>query len=128
MKILLDTHVFLWASLEPERLTVSMRKYLENGANDLVMNAASVWEIGTKYAMKKLDLAVAPEIFVPQQVGLLGIEVAPLRLEHALLAHQLPWHHRDPVDRMIIAQAVSERLAIMTTDSAFQSYGVRILE
>ena len=127
MKILLDTHVFLWAIMEPDRLSASMRRRFVDSDNELFLSTASIWEIGTKYVLKKLPLAVEPGILVPQQMKMQGILPLPLNMEHALQAHQLPLHHRDPFDRMIVAQARVEAMPIMSADPALKAYGVRIL-
>jgi len=126
LNILLDTHVFLWAILEPHRLTASMRRFFIDPDNQLFMSTASIWEICHKYAIKKLLLVVAPDILIPQQMKIQGILPLPLNMTHALQAHQLPLHHRDPFDRMIVAQARVEVMPIMSADSALKAYGIRI--
>jgi len=127
LNILLDTHVFLWAILEPHRLSSSMRRLFIDPDNQLFLSTASIWEIGVKYAIKKLPLMTAPDILVPQQMKIQGILPLSLNMTHALQAHQLPLHHRDPFDRMIVAQARVEVMPIMSADPALKVYGVRIL-
>ena len=127
MTILIDTHVFLWAILEPHRLSASMCRRLVDPDNQLFLSTVSIWEISTKYAIKKLPLAIAPDILIPQQMKMQGILPLPFNVEHALQAHQLPLHHRDPFDRMLVAQSRVEGIPIMTADRALKAYGVHIL-
>ena len=127
MKILIDTHIFLWAILEPHRLSAAKTAALIDADNELLMSTASIWEICIKYGRGKLPLKLPPEILVPQQMQLQNILPLPLSAEHALQAHQLPVHHRDPFDRMIIAQAVVESLPVMTDDRHFKKYSIRVL-
>ena len=127
MTILIDTHVFLWAILEPHRLSNSMKIHLIDPDNSLLLSTASIWEICTKYAYGNLPLKLPPDVLVPQQMQLQNILSLALSAEHALHAHKLPLHHRDPFDRMILAQALIENLPIMTADPQFRHYGATIL-
>jgi PIN domain nuclease of toxin-antitoxin system len=127
VRILIDTHVFLWAILEPHRLSPVMTRLLMDPDNELLMSVASIWEIGTKYARGHLPLKVPPELLVPQQMQMQNIQPLAVLMEHALQAHQLPLHHRDPFDRMLIAQAVVEKLPLMTADPQFRHYPITIL-
>lgn len=127
MRIIIDTHIFLWAILEPQRLSSAARCYLIDPDNTLLLSAASVWEIGIKYAAGGLPLKQPPNLLIPQQMQIQGIQALPLTIEHALYAHQLPRHHRDPFDRMILAQAMAEDLPIMTADPQFKRYDVKVM-
>jgi len=104
-----------------------MTQELMDPDNELLMSTASIWEIGTKYALGKLPLKLAPDLLVPQQMQLQSILPLPLSVEHALQAHQLPPHHKDPFDRMIIAQALVEKLPVMTGDRHFRKYPIKVL-
>lgn len=95
--------------------------------NTLYLSAISLWEIGMKYGTGKLTFASPPDLLVPQQMKLQGILWLPFGPEHAALAHALPLHHRDPFDRMLVAQAMAEGLPLMTADAAFRPYRVKIL-
>jgi PIN domain nuclease of toxin-antitoxin system len=123
VRLLLDTHVLLWTLLAPEEVWPEARELIEDGAQDILVSAASAWEIAIKRAQGRLEApqdlaaAVAKQSFRP----------LPIRFEHAAAAGDLPRHHRDPFDRMLIAQAMVEGLTIMTRDTSFEAYGVPLL-
>ena len=128
MRALLDTQAWLWMDLEPERLTETTRLLLEDSYNDLLFSAASVWEIGLKYAKGKLPLPVPPRQYVPERMrrhAFIPLAIVP---EHAILGSELPRYHRDPFDRLLVAQAQIERLPIITADPKFRRYDVAVIE
>jgi PIN domain nuclease of toxin-antitoxin system len=127
MKLLLDTQCWLWGLLEPERLSPEAFLLLENSSHDLYLSAASSWEIAIKTALGKLKLPQAPEIFVPSRMAAQGIAALAISHAHALRVHDLPHHHRDPFDRILVAQAQLEKLTLLTADRIFASYDVPIL-
>jgi PIN domain nuclease of toxin-antitoxin system len=124
VRLLLDTHAFLWAIGDPERLHEAARTALSDARNDVRVSVASIWEIGIKRAVGKLT---APDDLRPH-VEAASFEPMTITLEHAVRAGTLPLHHRDPFDRMLIAQAQSESLTIVTRDAWFATYGVQVLE
>ena len=112
----------------PERLSRSTRGVLESGEHELLLSAASSWEISVKYARGKLSLSHAPSEYVPafmERTGVLGL---PVEHAHALAVSSLPPHHHDPFDRLLVAQAMLERLTIVTADPAIARYDVEIIE
>lgn len=123
MRVLLDTHVFLWLQTTPERVG-SHLVVLENPDTDLVVSAASAWEIAIKYRLGKLDLPEDPARYVPDRVR--RIRGTPLAIEHhhALATAELPPIHRDPFDRLLLAQAHRENLPLLTADTIVHSYPV----
>ncbi|HVE82409.1 MAG TPA: type II toxin-antitoxin system VapC family toxin [Myxococcales bacterium] len=127
MKLLLDTHALLWAATEPERLQVTAREALEDGTHDVRVSSVTAWEIAIKQSLGKLDLAQPAEIWVPEVIRRTGLEPAPIDLAAALRVRALPWHHRDPFDRLLIAQALEGGYTIVTHDAVFGRYGVAVL-
>lgn len=127
MKLLLDTHCWLWWLVEPEKLSETAIKAITNDKNELWLSVASIWEIGIKFKASKLNLPLSPEILIPQQMQIDGISALSITPSHALLASALPLHHKDPFDRMLIAQTKQETMTILTNDTTFNSYGIRIL-
>lgn len=125
--MLLDTQVWLWMQAEPDRLSDEARRRLEDARNPLLLSAASAWEIAIKYALGKLALPEAPESYVPDRMRRSGVTPLPVEHSHALRVASLPPHHRDPFDRLLVAQAEVERLPIMTTDPSFGRYGVDLV-
>ena len=123
MTYLLDTHVMLWALSEPARLGRKARKIIENPASQLVVSAASAWEIATKHRLGKLPDADALLGAYSKHLDRLGVSRLPVTEEHALLAGRLEWDHRDPFDRMLAAQAMVESLVIITGDPTFDGCG-----
>jgi PIN domain nuclease of toxin-antitoxin system len=123
VRLLLDTHALLWAVSDPDALTERTRDAIRDGRNDVLVSAASVWEIAIRRALGRLT---APDdlgdVLTSARFGPL-----PISLEHANLAGSLPPHHRDPFDRMLIAQARLESLTIVTRDARFALYGVQLL-
>lgn len=124
MRLLLDTHVLLWALAGDRRLLASARGAVEDPANELVVSAASAWEIGIKRALGKLR---APDE-LPEALSRSGMVTLPITVDHAVAAGALPRHHDDPFDRMLIAQARAEHLRLVTADRRFSLYPVEILE
>jgi PIN domain nuclease of toxin-antitoxin system len=127
MKVLFDTCTLLWASGEPDRLSATARKLIGDAANTRLLSAASVWEIAIKTRVGRLDLASPPERFVADAMVRLALDSLPILQAHALRAGALPDHHRDPFDRMLVAQAQLARLPILTPDRAFKPYGVKLI-
>jgi len=127
MRILLDTHALLWWLLDDPRLTGVARRAISPSAHQVLVSSASAWEIATKHRLGKL-----PEIGLiidklPRHLRQERFEVLPISFEHALLAGQLPGPHRDPFDRMLIAQARKGDLRVVTADAVFMEYGVKVI-
>jgi len=126
MKYLLDTHVWLWWYLDPERLEAKTLRLLEDGGAELFFSAASIWEIAIKYRLGKLKLDTAPENLLPTELARDTIRILPISMAHALRAGTLPQHHQDPFDHMLIAQAQLENMVLVTADTHFADYKVRL--
>jgi PIN domain nuclease of toxin-antitoxin system len=127
LKILLDTHCWLWMLAKPQRLSRQTRALLEDPQNQLFLSAASSWEIAIKYALGKLPLPMPPAEYVLTRMESSGISPLAIQHSHALLAGSLPRHHGDPFDRLLIAQAQLEKLPILTADRQFEAYEVDLL-
>lgn len=110
------------------RLNNNARELLEDRRNDLFLSAASSWEIAIKHAMGRLDLPTRPEGLIPEQMRKSGVVGLAIEHAHALRVKSLPAHHRDPFDRLLVAQAQVESLAILTADPVFQRYDVEVVE
>jgi PIN domain nuclease of toxin-antitoxin system len=122
VRLLLDTHVLLWAIASPRRLSPEVRRVIET-TSSVSVSVVSVWEIGIKRALGKLE---SPDDLL-QVMKFSGFDALPVGLDHALLAGGLPRHHDDPFDRLLIAQAEIEDLTIVTADRHFAKYDVRVL-
>ncbi len=127
MKILLDTHVWLWILATPERLSRTSRAQLGNPVHECFLSAASVWEIAIKHALGRVQLPGEPVAYLRSRLAEGPIIALAIHYEHALRVATLPHHHRDPFDRMLVAQAQVEGCALMTADPAFRNYDVHIL-
>jgi PIN domain nuclease of toxin-antitoxin system len=127
MKYLLDTSIFLWCLGAEHKLNRKALELLSSESAKLYLSAASSWEIGIKFALGALTLPNAPSQFVPRAMSSLAIAPLEITHSHALLAGELPPHHRDPFDRMLIAQARAEKMVVLTADRTFQRYRVELL-
>jgi len=127
MRLLLDTHVWLWLQVGPERFSETTLDLLADTSNELWLSAASCWEMAVKYALGKLPLPAPPSEYVPSRMGRTGTTPLPVLPVHALRVADLPPHHRDPIDRILVAQAQHERVSLVTADPAFRSYDVDII-
>jgi len=127
MKALLDTHTFLWWITDDPRLSTKVREIIGEGANELYLSAASGWEMAIKVSLGRLRLPDALERFIPEQLALNAIESLPVQMSHALRVYALPDYHRDPFDRLLIAQAQLEGLPILTRDTQIARYQVKTI-
>ena len=127
MRLLLDTHTFLWWISNDTRLSSRAREIISNGNNELLLSAASGWEIAIKVRLGRLQLPYEPERFIPEQLVINAIQSLPIKISHALHTYSLPIYHRDPFDRIIIAQAQLEGLPILTSDLQIAKYKVEII-
>lgn len=125
--ILLDTHVWLWLNVAPERLSPRSLEILSSPRNEVFLSPASSWEIAIKCAAGKLSLPEPPDVYIPHRMAANGINPLPVHHGHALRAAALPVYHKDPFDRMLIAQAQVEKMKLMTVDGQFDDYDVEIL-
>jgi PIN domain nuclease of toxin-antitoxin system len=121
LKLLLDTQLLLWAAGQPERLSKSARKLLNDPQNELVFSAASLWEVAIKNSLGREDFRVEPRLL---RRGLLdnGYIELPITSQHAVNIDGLPPLHKDPFDRLLLSQALSEGITLLTTDSALAGY------
>lgn len=127
MRLLLDTHVLLWTLAEPGRLTKATVAAIVDPANDVFVSAASAWEISIKQALGKLELPGPALEWLPGQLSDAGLDMLDVTARHGLLAGALPPHHRDPFDRLFIAQAMSEGLTLVTRDGRLAAYGAALM-
>jgi PIN domain nuclease of toxin-antitoxin system len=124
-RYLLDTHTFLWMAGAPEKLGEEARERIEAAASELLLSVASVWEMAIKKSLGKLDLPSSLPAFLEEQLAATRTSLLAVRAEHALRVEKLPWHHRDPFDRLLIAQASFENLTLLSQDDALDDYGSR---
>ena len=128
MRILLDTQVWLWMLAAPDRLSEDARTRLADPSNELLLSAASTWEIAIKVGLEKLTLPGSPERVVPEMIEASGVTPLPVHVAHTLRVAELPHHHRDPFDRLLVAQAQLEGVPICTADPVLARYDVECLE
>ena len=127
MRLLLDTHAFIWWTAGSERLSQPARRAIEDEANDVLVSAASAWEITTKHRLGTLPSAGALALDVAGAIAAQDFEALPISLEDAVQAGTLSGPHSDPFDRMLIAQAIAHNLVLISNESLFDLYGVRRL-
>ena len=125
MQLLLDTHALLWWLADDPALSKRARTAIANTDNLVIVSAASAWEIATKVRLGKLPTAADLAADFDGHLDRQGFQVLPISSEHAIRAGLLPGEHKDPFDRMLIAQAQAENLALVSNEAAFDSYGVR---
>lgn len=124
MTALLDTQAFLWFVLDDPQLSLTARQFIEDSSNRLYLSPASFWEIAIKISIGKYSLPIPFQTFVETQLRSNAISILPIELSHADLITKMPFHHRDPFDRLLISQALAEDLTIITSDALFDLYGV----
>jgi len=127
MRWLLDTQCWLWMTSAPERFDVEVRRHLEDSHVTLFFSAACAWEIAIKYQLGKLELPEPPALYVPGRLRQTRVTPLAVTHEHALRAGELPAHHRDPFDRLLLAQAQLEQLPLLTADETLAKYDVEIV-
>ncbi len=124
MRLLLDSHAFIWAATLDERLSPKAKALLLDEGNDLFLSAASIWEMAIKTSLGKLVVTQPLEQTINEQIQINGLQVLNVEVAHALAVASLPWHHRDPFDRLLICQCRLERLTLLSRDSVMDAYGV----
>jgi PIN domain nuclease of toxin-antitoxin system len=127
VRLLLDTHVLLWAATSPDKLSADARAAIEDGASDVFVSAVTAWEIAIKQSLAKLELARPAELWLPEVIQRSGFQSVAVDQAAALRVRALPWHHRDPFDRLLVAQALEEGFTVVTHDTVFSAYGVAVL-
>lgn len=126
MRLLLDTQCWLWMQVSPERFSSSARLLVETADHELLLSAASSWEIAIKHALGKLPLPEAPSRYVPSRMRTSGVSGLAIEHSHALRVAELPGHHRDPFDRLLVAQAQVEGLVLLTADRQLEPYDAEL--
>jgi PIN domain nuclease of toxin-antitoxin system len=127
MRALLDTHAFLWWVTDQPRLPQGVRTIIENGENEIFVSAVTGWEIIIKFQLGRLTLPEDPENFLLDQIRRNAFQTLPLRIRHSLRLLGLPHHHKDPFDRMLVAQAQFEKLPLVTSDNKIARYPVEVI-
>jgi PIN domain nuclease of toxin-antitoxin system len=125
MRVLVDTHAFLWWILDDAALSRRARETIASPENECLLSAASGWEMAIKVSIGKLELDGTVERFVPHHLAVNGFRELPVELRHAAGVARLPLLHRDPFDRLLVSQALVENLAIVSADPVFRRYGVK---
>ena len=124
MRHLLDAHSLIWAVDDPSRLGTNARAVLENPDNELAVSVGTIWELSIKTGIGKLSLSLPYRQWVERALADLGITVSPITLEFTDRQTALPFHHRDPFDRLLVAQCLVETIPIVSADAVFDQYGV----
>ena len=125
MRVLLDTHAFLWFVGADARLSSRARRTVAD-ADDVWVSLASCWEMAIKLSVGKLRLAVPIERFLQEQLATNRIQLLHIEMAHATRVATLEWHHRDPFDRLLAAQALTDDLTVVSSDRIFRKYGVKL--
>ena len=125
MRLLLDTHTFLWWVEDDPHLSRKARAAVSEPGNDCFLSLASSWEMAIKVSLGKLKLASPIERFIPDQLAANGFRELPIEFRHVARVARLPFHHRDPFDRLLAAQALEEDITVVSADKVFTPYRVR---
>jgi PIN domain nuclease of toxin-antitoxin system len=125
VRLLLDTHAFLWFAGGDARLSSRARRRIEDPAHDKFLSVASIWEAAIKASLGKLTLSISLEAVVEEGATNNGIALVDVRREHAAAVEHLPFHHRDPFDRLLVCQAMVERMQIVSADASLDAYPIR---
>lgn len=126
MRLLLDTHLLLWALGDPEKLPATARQGILDPTNQVLFSAASIWEIAIKAELGRVDFAAKPEDIARAAIES-GFDELPVHAQHAALTARLPRHHRDPFDRLLVAQAMTEPARLLTVDAALGLYSELVI-
>jgi len=127
MRLLLDTHTFLWLDGSPEQLSAAALAACEDATNELYLSVVSAWEIQIKHQINRLQLDVPLEEMIQEQQTANDLKILPVELPHVYILRQLPLHHHDPFDRLLIAQAKAEQMRLVSADRQFAPYLVDVL-
>ena len=127
MRLLLDTHVWIWWLTDPDRLSRPADSALSDPDNQLYLSPVSTWELMVKSAAGRVTVAGSVEALVDEAITASGVHPLPIEHSHALLLRQLPAHHRDPFDRMLVAQAQLDGLTLVTADRQLSAYDIETL-
>jgi PIN domain nuclease of toxin-antitoxin system len=127
MRVLVDTHTFIWDLLDDPKSSRLARQILKSNEHELVFSLVSLWEIAIKIKTGKLSTIGSSVAYIRSQMDDYGMELLPIRYDHVLNLEQLPHHHGDPFDRLLIAQALTESFPILTADAIFKRYGVKVI-
>jgi len=122
MKLILDTHVFIWWACEPEKIPAETLKAIQDSSNEVFFSSAVSWEVQIKLAIGKITFHEPWEIIVRREVGKNSFQVLPVTLEHTFSLHRLPPIHEDPFDRILVAQALTEKCTLVTNDNLISDY------
>ena len=122
MKILLDTHAFLWFIAGDIKLSDRAKASIEDYSNDKLVSMASMWGMAIKISIGRLKLSEPFESLIPHQIQINGFELLPIQFDHVSVVSSLPFHHRDPFDRLLVSQCMAEKCAIISMDTAFDNY------
>ena len=125
MKVLIDSHTFLWSTREEHRLSSRARDIMEDSTNQLCLSIATAWELALK--LDKLRLLDQFEVLMSRAINELGMTILAIEMRHIIQSGRLPYHHRDPFDRILVAQAILEGIPILTGDSRIAQYPVQVL-
>jgi PIN domain nuclease of toxin-antitoxin system len=126
-RLLLDTHTFLWWVDDAPQLSDAARRAIGSANNECHLSVASCWEMAIKSSLGKLQLAKPVERFVTEQLAANDFTLLGIEIRHTAKVEKLPYHHRDPFDRLLIAQAMTENLCVVSANRAFADYGVKLL-
>ena len=127
MRALFDTGTFLWFISDSDRLSMNARNYIADLENELILSVASLWEIAIKSSLGKLELLCPFDQLIPEQLEINSVDILPIELNHLSNVIKLPFHHRDPFDRLIIAQSFTEDLPVISSDKTFQMYPIHVI-
>jgi PIN domain nuclease of toxin-antitoxin system len=127
MKVLLDTHAFLWLITDEDRLSENARQTFLNTENSLFFSAASLWEICIKKSLGKISLKGGWFQTIKEEMAINTIQWLPIEMTHCAEVTELPFHHRDPFDRMLIAQAIVEEMKLLSRDSRLSDYAIELI-
>ena len=125
MRLLLDTHSFLWFIMGSPKLGEKARALIGDAGNEKFLSAGSLWEMAIKISLGKLKIAEPFEVLIPRQIEASGIQVLKIDIPHLASLLTLPFHHRDPFDRLLAAQCTAERMPIVSIDPVFDAYGIQ---
>lgn len=127
MRALIDTSTFLWSISDSDKLSDIARRFIADLENDILLSVASLWEIAIKTSLGKLELLLPFNRLIPEQLEQNAIAVLPIEVSHLSGIIDLPFHHRDPFDRLIIAQSHAEQIPVITKDAAFSLYPIQLI-